>query len=481
MVGMMHGNMRRSGRFIRRLVTVIVGVLVSTIFPTFAETGPSLPTLTEKYLLDQIAAGKVANLKEEFPDETARVVRAAFLEGLLAGTQKEISIHRNGVLIQGAIVHEAVDLRNVEVAHDTRLAGCRFEGEVNFSKSNFENSFSVEGSFFNGPANFQGMKVGRGAFLQKAVFSDHVDFSQVEITGALMAGEASFRHPKQPAEFAGLKVSGNTVFTKAVFASAVNFQNSRVADNFKLDGARFTNRSALVSFEAMKVAAVGSFNGVSFNGYVSFKDANFKMLDLSAVNWPSQVRGEWLWLNGMTYQRIAAGSEKESWNNLFKLVDRAAHRSAYSMDIYSALMEFYRREGYPRQANLLSIAQKRREREEVLQGAAWWWNLFLDGFVGYGRSPERAFLWSTAIMLFGTWVFRAPRMEPRKIDFKPDRYSPFWYSVDLFLPLVKLQDADFWKPRDDARFARFWSRFHTMLGWALIPIAVAAWTGMLEK
>ena len=51
----------------------------------------------------------------------------------------------------------------------------------------------------------------------------------------------------------------------------------------------------------------------------------------------------------------------------------------------------------------------------------------------------------------------------------------------LLLPLVKLQDAELWKPRDNYRFARFWSRLHTMLGWALIPIAVAAWTGMLGK
>ena len=72
-------------------------------------------------------------------------------------------------------------------------------------------------------------------------------------------------------------------------------------------------------------------------------------------------------------------------------------------------------------------------------------------------------------------------MEPRKVDAKPDPYSPFWYSVDLFLPLIKLQDAELWKPRDEARFARFWSRLHTMLGWALIPIALAAWTGMLGK
>ena len=95
-------------------------------------------------------------------------------------------------------------------------------------------------------------------------------------------------------------------------------------------------------------------------------------------------------LNGLNYQRVMAGTETDSWRNLLALVDRAAHRTAYSIDIYSALAEFYRREGYPGQANQVFIAQKRREREEVLRGAQWCWSLFLDLFVGYGRSPERA-------------------------------------------------------------------------------------------
>ena len=166
---------------------------------------------------------------------------------------------------------------------------------------------------------------------------------------------------------------------------------------------------------------------------------------------------------------------------MLQLLDRTAHRTAYGIDVYSGLVEFYRREGYPRQANLFFIAQKRRERQEVLHGMEWGWNLFLEWFVGYGRSPERALFWSTSIVLFGMGVFRPQRMEPRKVDAKPDPYSPFWYSVDLFLPLIKLQDVELWKPRYEARFARFWGRLHTMLGWALIPIALAAWTGMLGK
>lgn len=435
----------------------------------------------EKYLVDQAASGEVADLSEQFTNAAARVIRGRLLEELLTGARENFSMHRNGLLIEGAVVRELLDLRNSTIAHDTRLARCSFEGGVNLSKSGFESSFSVEGSVFNGPATFYAMKVGRGFFLQKTVFNAAVDFSQMEVGGVLIAGEASFNAPSHSAEFAGLKVSGNAFFTNATFAGPVNFQYSHITESFRLDGVRCTNARALVCFEAVKVAGLASVAGADFAGYVSFKDATLNSLDLSDVKWPGHKYEEWLWLNGLSYQRIAAGPQMNSWSNLFWLVDHAAHRSAYSTDVYTSLREFYRREGYPRQANKFFIAQKRREREEVLHGAAWGWSLFLDWFVGYGRSPERALFWSAAIVLFGMKVFRPPFMEPRRQDAKPDRYSPFWYSMDLFLPLVKLQDADMWKPRDESRFARFWSRIHTMLGWALIPIAVAAWTGMLEK
>ena len=466
-----------------RAILLPVFVLGAVLLCGAAPVRPSAgqPTPAEKYVLDQIAGGKVANLEQAFPDDAGRRLRGIFLEELLTGLRKDCVIHRNGVQIEGAIVGEPLDLRNAEIPYDTHLARCRFNGGVNLSKCIFENGFSIAGSSFAEAVNGVAMKVGRDASLREAVFRGPVDFTQVEILGTLMADGASFLNRDAPVEFGGLKAAGNVFFTNSIFAGPAHFQYGHIADNFRMDGSRFTNTSALANFEAIKVGGVASFSGASFAGYVSLKDAHFHTLHLTDVDWPTHSYGEWLWLNGMNFQRVVAGTEKDSSRNLLVLVDRAAHRTAYSSDIYSGPAEFYRREGYAGQANQFFIAQKRREREEVLQGAQWCWSLFLDLFVGYGRSPERALCWSGAIILFGMWVFRPHLMEARTTNLKTDHYSPFWYSMDMFLPLIKLQDAEMWKPRDDARFARFWSRLHTMLGWALIPIAVAAWTGMLEK
>jgi len=469
--------------FIPLLAALLAGSLLlhTTRAASRAPLAAGAPTVAEKFLLDQVAAGKVADLTTAFPDESARVIRGVFLEELITGGRKDVVLHRNGVMIEGAIVRELLDLRNAEIAHDTRLVRCRLEGGVNFSKSIFADRLSLEGTVFPAAANFEEMKIGRGFNLQTAVFQRGANFDQVEVTGVLQAGGAAFEDASAVVNFSNLKIGGPAFLTNAMFAGAVDFKGSRFGGDLRLDGARFTHAKAFASFEGLKVEGNTSLARAQFAGYASLKDSRFNSLDLTGVRWPEREYGEWLWLNGAVYQRITAGAERNSSSNLLALVNRAAHRSAYSTDIYASLAEFYRREGYPREANQFLIAQKRREREEALHGMEYCWSLFLDWFVGYGRSPGRALFWSALIVAVGMVVFRPQRMEPRTTTLKTDCYSAFWYSVDLFLPLIKLRDAEMWKPRDHLWFVRFWSRLHTMLGWALIPIALAAWTGMLGK
>lgn len=439
------------------------------------------PTLTvpEKFVLAQVAAGKSADLQDQFSDSTNHFLRAAFLEALL--TQSGTNVHRNGFSIKHAVIPDSLDLRNTEVHYETTLGDCRFAGAADFSKSSFENGFSVAGSAFGGPANFFAMKVARLAIFDRTRFEAAVNAAQMEITGVFTAREAHFNSSTGAVDFASLKTAGDASFSHATFAGPVTFQSARIAENWSFDESLFTNATALVSFEEVNVGATTIFSGSRFAGYVSFKDAKFAGLDFSKVTWPAphddQPR---LWLNGMAYSRISAGSEKESWQKLYELVQRTAHGSAYSADVFARLSDYYFHLGYAREANTFFRAQKRREREEVLSGADWAWSFFLEQFVGYGRSPERALFWSVAIIGIGIVMFRPSRMEPQKSEYAGRKYSPFWYSMDVYLPIIKLHDAEIWKPKEEYVLSHIWRRIHTVLGWALIPIAIAAWTGMFS-
>jgi hypothetical protein len=447
--------------------------------PTFRLDATAL-TAAETFVVAQISAGKAADLQRQFPEEANRVLRAAFLEAVL--TQSGSNVHRNGFAIEHAVIPEALDLRNAEVRYETRLADCRFAGDVNFSKSAFQNGFSLAGSTFKGAANFSAMKIGRLAVFDKTRFEAEVNAAQMEVAGVLTIREAHFNSTTGAVNFSGLKTDGDAFFSQATFAGPVSVQSAHIGENCRFDASLFPNPSALVNFEEVKVGAATSFVGCRFAGYVSFKDARFAALDLSKVSWPAaHDDNPWLWLNGMSYTRISAGSEKDSWQNLYQLVQRTARGSAYSADVFARLDDYYRQLGYPRQANTFFRAQKKREREEVLSGPSWVWSCFLEQFVGYGRSPERAIFWSVAIVGFGCVMFRPNRMEPQKSEYNERKYNAFWYSVDVYLPIIKLHDAEIWKPKEEYVLTHVWRRIHTVLGWALIPIALAAWTGMLSR
>jgi hypothetical protein len=464
------------------LLVLFPGCLLAAADRSSAKLLLDLPALNaaEKFVLERVAAGKSADLRSQFAEETNCVLRAAFLEALL--TQHNTNVPRTGVSIEQALILDPLDLRNADVPYETSLLKCRFAAEVSFSKSVFEGGLSLAGSTFHCPANFSAMKINRSATFDQAGFDGGVDAAQMEVTGAFTARKARFNHASALVDFTNLRIGGGAWFNDATFAGPVTFQYARLADNWRFDGSAFANATKLINFEAVKVGAATSFVGCRFAGYVSFKDAGFAELDLSKVTWP-ETHGDqpWLWLNGMTYQRISAGSERESWQNLYRLVQRTARHSAYSADVFAGLDDYYRRLGYSRQANLFFRGLKAREREEVLSGPAWIWSCFLDWFVGYGRSPERAILWSVLIVAIGCVVFRPGRMEPQKDEYVARKYSPFWYSMDVYLPVIKLHDAEIWKPKEECVLAHVWRRIHTILGWALIPIALAAWTGMLSR
>ena len=97
------------------------------------------------------------------------------------------------------------------------------------------------------------------------------------------------------------------------------------------------------------------------------------------------------------------------------------------------------------------------------------------------RNGAGHFLWGLGIILFGSLVFRHRYMEAQDPS-KPVRlYNPFWYSLDLFAPVIDLQTASAWKPtRHGPAFLHHDSRLHRILGWILVPIGAAAVTGLTK-
>ena len=57
-------------------------------------------------------------------------------------------------------------------------------------------------------------------------------------------------------------------------------------------------------------------------------------------------------------------------------------------------------------------------------------------------------------------------------------YSRFWYSPELFLPVVELGMAKNWRPKESALHT--YARVHQLAGWTLVPTSLAALTGAIK-
>jgi hypothetical protein len=185
-------------------------------------------------------------------------------------------------------------------------------------------------------------------------------------------------------------------------------------------------------------------------------------------------------MEGMTYQHISTGDKTRCREEMLGILIRSPYRDS----VYERLESFFRQQGSPDNADEVYIAKRQRERREALQGVgAKIWSLFLDLSVGYGRRPARVLLPCVVFVSIGCFVFsgKIGGMKRKDVQNKaPHNYCSFWYSLDLFIPLINLHAVEFWTPGNRCRFAKAWMRIHTMAGWILIPIALAALASVIK-
>src|SRR5205814_1319627 len=406
--------------------------------------------------------------------ETASFKKAVF-EGPVGFGSADIVSNFEAQNAQVKNKEQSANFSSMKLRHTAFFTKAVFEAPVDFVRAEITTSFVADETQFKNKqqgVSFSGMKVGADAFFRKAVFEGPVNFAAADIGGAFSADQAQFKNKEQEATFDSMKVGHTAFFTKAVFEGPVDFITADFASNFEANEAQFKNKDQTAYFDSMKVGGGAFFRKAVFEGPVELSFSDFAALDLSYTVYHGA-----LYLQAMNYKQIiAAPKEPESHEALLKL----AGQSAYRADVYGNLEAFFLRQGYRDDADRAFIAGKRREREQLPYGLNWFGSWLLDWLVGYGRHPAHAGYFCAFFVALGCFLFSPKRMEPQKPDDAPRVYNRFWYSLSLFVPLVDLQAHTVWKPKTDETFLRNYLRVQILLGWILIPILLAAVTGLIK-
>jgi hypothetical protein len=251
----------------------------------------------------------------------------------------------------------------------------------------------------------------------------------------------------------GADIGGSLIFNEATLAN-----RSRIA----LAADSLTVRQYMVCYE-----------GFHTEGEVFLRDARLGALVDSVETWP------WpLWLDGLTYDRLAARPEVTVNQRIEWL--RRNDPARYIPQPYDQLATAYRRAGKPEAAREVLIA-KQRARRRALPVHGKLLNDLLRWSVGYGYQTWKAVIWLLVLVGLGWVVFDL--LHPAQIiAAKPLRERPQFhgalYALDLLLPVGDLNYQGAWIARGWARL--FWLVW-IVLGWVLTTVVIASLTGISKR
>jgi hypothetical protein len=339
-----------------------------------------------------------------------------------------------------------------------------------------------------------------------------------------------------------VRINGNVVFRKVVTAEGeadfraegeVRFVGATIIGNLECDGAQFINRNgraldadtATISgniFLRNGLRADGSINLVGANVGVSLTCTNASFSDNAALDlraakaavlrddefsWPSEGN---LFLDGFSYDRIADEAPVDAGGRV-KWLQRQS-RNRFLPQPYEQLASVLRNMGHDGEARRVMI-EKNRDHARYLGEYGgngrfflgdWWWLNVFGPLSGYGYAPMRAFYISLVWIVLGYVLFKKGYSGPGQLILPIDQkayvkdgagkivlkngrrtfseeypeFNALFYSLESFMPFLKLDQALNWAPRG---FLRIYLRVHIIAGWFFTTLWVGAVTGLVKS
>ena len=161
----------------------------------------------------------------------------------------------------------------------------------------------------------------------------------------------------------------------------------------------------------------------------------------------------------------------------------------YSQQPYHQFARWLTLHGHRRLSRLALMEgaeeQRRRFRTAILS-RIWTWVMRVT--TGHGYLPERSLFWIALWIAFGMIVFSVAYDQGYLVqtskDNVPTTFSALMYSVDSFLPIGNFRQEQYWIPSGKGLVGlliQAYGWLHTLIGWALGTLAIAAFSGIMRK
>jgi sRNA-binding regulator protein Hfq len=462
----------------------------------------------------------------------ATIVRGLDCEGgQFIGKDTALGLDANGVEVKGAVLlrngfraEKGVNLVSAKIGGTLECEGGQFIGKGTVLALN-ANSIEVRGDVFltNGFKAEGGVDL-RGAKIEANLSCDGGQFIGNDKALALTANNATVKRFVFLTN--GFKAEGG-----------VNLIAARIDGDLFCGGGQFIGNDKTPALDASeaKIGGVAIFNaGFAAEGNVDFVAAHANLgLVWSDVKSPEKVsldvrlskvgtlfnsRNSWpnqglLRVDGFVYDQISDLAPPNAEVQLGWLGRQS--RDRFRSQPFEQLAGVLRKMGLEEDARAVMIAKNEEHARYVQWRPEWLWYGLFGHLIGYGYSPWRAFFISLAVIGIGWWLFRRGYRrglvtpsgdveytitpwgaEPTSKDHP--KFNPGIYSVEAFVPLIKLGLGDYWAPNANrgrvlnfkvanlrisaatGSLLRYYLWLHIILGWVLTTLWVGGITGLVK-
>lgn len=502
---------------------------------TLADFQPLKPA--EQELLKCCQSGEFAIIGEERPTEKTEgnEIRAAFLRWLILFSK--VDIDPNGIQFQGAWVSAMLDLENGHCSRVLSFKDSVFE-KILFLRRATIKCIYANGSLFKVGISADGLICQGDLHLSNGFNAEgEVRFLGAKIDGNLTCTRATFKafnEEQKALSCDGINVHGSVFLSGSHAEGEVRFLGAKIKVHCDCTQATFKALSEdqhAISFNSMTVGN-GLFLGrkcIILSGSVDLTNTIVGALD--DTNFWEEVTLKTVYQDGFKYGHIYGDISAS-----FRLDKMLGKMPNFFPQPYRQLAKVLRNMGHDRDADEVMIALHDKKLE--LSKESWRYKAFRKLYKWtseYGYRPMRTLkIMASVWLLFGCiyWyganvaVFAPsnPLIFQKEYNCTIDKngtkwlafpkdynesnnwyiaspaeyttFQPFWYSLDIILPVVDLKMENDWGiviPSPDGNwsdmipftttnhFIRFLTWVETLAGWGLSLMLVAILSGLAKN